>query len=126
MDLVEVDVVGAQPGQAGVDLVQDRLAGQARAVRPRAHPAVHLGREHDVLARGEVAQRAAGDLLAAAAGVDVGGVEDVDPRVERVLDDRATGGLVEDPRVAAAAGSPQLMHPSVTTETSSPVLPSLR
>ena len=35
MDLVQVDVVGAQPRQGRVDLFQDRLAGQARAVRAR-------------------------------------------------------------------------------------------
>ena len=86
----------------GVDLVQDRLAGQAGAVRSRPHPAVHLGGEHDLLAAGEVAQRAAGDLLAAAAGVDVGGVEEVDARLEGVPDERPGRVLVEDPLVAAA------------------------
>ena len=35
MDLVQVDVVGAQTRQAGVHLGQDRLPGEARAVRAR-------------------------------------------------------------------------------------------
>jgi len=32
VDLVEVDVVGAQPAQRGVDAGQDVLAGQAQVV----------------------------------------------------------------------------------------------
>ena len=39
MDLVEIDVVGAQPAQAGVDLGHDGLARQAAAVRVLAHRA---------------------------------------------------------------------------------------
>ena len=34
VDLVEVDVVGAEPGQGGVDLLNDRCAGQAL---PQSH-----------------------------------------------------------------------------------------
>ena len=37
VDLVEVDVIGAEPPQAGVDLGHDRLARQALAVGVLAH-----------------------------------------------------------------------------------------
>jgi hypothetical protein len=52
VDLVEVDVVGPEPGQRGVDLLEDRLAGQALAAGTVVHLAVHLGRQDDVLAAG--------------------------------------------------------------------------
>ena len=52
----------------------------------------------------EVAQRPPGELLAAAAGVDVRGVERRDAGLERLADDRAGRVLVEDPRVPAAVG----------------------
>ena len=85
VDLVQVDVVGAEPAQAGVDLGHDRLARQPGAVRARAHPAVDLGGDHDFVAPREVGQRTADDLLAGAVRVDVGGVEEVDAQVERRL-----------------------------------------
>jgi hypothetical protein len=47
---------------ARVDLAHDRPARQAGAVPSRAHPPVDLGRDHDLLAAGEILQRAAEDL----------------------------------------------------------------
>ncbi|CAM5663911.1 hypothetical protein SVIOM74S_09899 [Streptomyces violarus] len=101
VDLVEVDVVGAEPGEALVELAEDGLAGQSAAVGPGAHPAVHLRREHDLVTAGEVAQGPADDLLAGAVGVDVRRVEEVDPRLDRLPDQRARGLLVEGPLVPA-------------------------
>ena len=50
-----------------------------------AHLAVNLGGDDDLVAAGEIAQRTAGDLLADAQRVDVGGVEEVDAQVKRSL-----------------------------------------
>ena len=50
VDLVEVDVVGAEPRERGVDLLEDRLARQALPARAVVHPDEDLGGEHDVLA----------------------------------------------------------------------------
>jgi hypothetical protein len=47
---------------------------------------VHLGGQDDVLAAA-AGQRPADDLLGLPAPVDVGGVDEVDPRVERRVDD---------------------------------------
>ena len=104
VDLVEVDVVDAEPGQRGVDLAHDRDPGQPGPVGPGSHPAVHLGRDDHLVARRHLLQQPTGDLLAGAAGVDVGGVEDGDPRLQRGPHDRAGGVLVHHPRVAAASG----------------------
>ena len=102
VDLVQVDEVGAQPAQAVVDLGQDRLAGQPDAVRPLAHRTVHLRRDDDLVAvHAEILQRPAEELLAGPPGVDVGGVEEVDAGVERLLEERARRLLVERPGVAA-------------------------
>ena len=66
------------------------------------HPAVDLGRDHQLVAPAEVLQRPTDDLLAAAGRVHVRGVEEVDPRFERLTDQRPAGLLVERPRMGAA------------------------
>ena len=77
--LVEVDVVGLQPLERGVDLLVDLLAGEA-AVGLR-HREEDLGGE-DVGAAVEVLQDLAPRRLGGAAAVDVGGVEEVDAGLE--------------------------------------------
>jgi hypothetical protein len=99
VDLVEIDEIGAEPAQAVVDFTEDRLARQSGAVRPRPHPAIDLGREHDVLAADEILQRAADDFLRRAVRIDIGGVEEIDAELERLLDQRATFFLIERPRM---------------------------
>src|SRR5580692_6490062 len=85
VDLVQVDVVGLQAAQRVLDLGHDPAARVAALVRVGAHRAVHLGREHDVVAAS--LQRLADDLLRFAGGVPVGGVDEVDPGVEGLVDD---------------------------------------
>src|SRR6185312_10800050 len=66
-------------------------------VRARPGLAEDLGRDDDALARDlEVLQRLPGDLFRAAAGIDVGGVDEVDAGVERAADD-ALGLLLLQP-----------------------------
>jgi hypothetical protein len=104
VDLVEVDVVGAQPPQRMVDLGHDRLAGQPLPVRAGTHRVAQLGRDDDVVAVGEVLERAAEDLLAGPVRVHVRGVEEVDARLERVLDQGPGLLLAEGPDGVAAVG----------------------
>ncbi len=106
MDLVEVDVIRAEPPQAGVDLDHDGLARKALAVGVRAHRVVDLGRDHDLVPSGEVAQGAADDLLARAVGIGVGGVEEVDAELEGSFDERPALFFVERPGMRAS-----LRHP---------------
>ena len=86
VDLVEVDPVGAQPAQAVLDLLDDPAARVAELVGIVAHLAVDLGGQDRVVtpAPGE---GLAHDLLGLAARVDVGGVDEVDARVEGPVDD---------------------------------------
>ena len=67
-----------------LDLGDDPAAGAAGTVGVLTHRAVDLGGEHDVVAA--ALQRLADDLLRLAARVDVGGVDEVDPRIERAVD----------------------------------------
>ena len=86
MDLVEVDPVGAQAAEAVLHLAHDPAPRVAELVRVVAHRAVHLGGQHHVVA--PALQRLADDLLGLAARVHVRGVDEVDPGVERAVDDR--------------------------------------
>jgi hypothetical protein len=63
VDLVEVDVVGAEAAQGVVELLEDRAPGQARAAGAVVHREEHLGRQDDVLPAGVGADGPANDLL---------------------------------------------------------------
>ena len=86
VDLVEVDPVGVQPPQRVLDAADDPAPGSAPLAGVVAHREADLRRQDDVvaLAAGECL---ADDLLGLAGGVDVGGVDEVDPGVERGVDD---------------------------------------
>ena len=49
------------------------------------HAPAHLGREHDLVTAAR--NRLADQLLGLAGGVDVGGVDEIDPGVEGAMDD---------------------------------------
>ena len=87
------------------------LPREAAAVLPGHRLAAHLGRDDVLLAHPEeLAQEAAGDDLALAAVVDVGGVEEDDPALDRPPHDRLGGRLIERPLpalVLAEAHHPQ-------------------
>ena len=115
MDLIEVDVVGAEPRQALVDLAEDRLAGQSGTVGSFVHAPMHLGGQHDLVPIGEVAKRPAHDLLARSRRIDVRGIEEVhaefdgrpDERTCLVLLPGSTGGCHErDRRSSCTPGRP--------------------
>src|SRR5665647_419826 len=103
MDLVEVDVVGAEAAQAGIDGLHDVLTPEPHVVdvagagRGRvAHRAAELGGDHDGLAGDACGlERPPQDLLGLATRVHVGGVEEVDAGVERGAHQRVGAGLVE-------------------------------
>jgi hypothetical protein len=85
VDLVEIDPVGAQPPQRVLDLADDPAPRAALLVGIRAHRAVEFRGEDDVVAA--AGERLADDLLGLALRVDVGGVDEGDPGVQRGVDD---------------------------------------
>ena len=86
MDLIEVDPVGAQTPQTPLDLLRDPPARVAELVRVVAHGPVDLRCKHHVVPAA-LQKRLSHNLLRLAAGVDVGGIDEVDARVERPMDD---------------------------------------
>jgi len=83
--LVEVDPLGPQPPQRVLDLGDDPPARDTAAVGVLAHRTPELRGQHDVVAA--ASERLPNDLLRLAGGVDVGGVDEIDPGVERAVDD---------------------------------------
>ena len=108
--LVQVEVVGAQPAQAGVAGLHDVLAGQAAVVGAVPDREVDLGGEH-VGGAGVPLEGLAEDLLGRPPAVHVGGVEEVHP--ELVGAGHARPGLVGlDPDPVGQPGAePDLRHP---------------
>jgi len=106
VDLVEVDVVGAEPAQAVVDLCEYFLPGQPGAIRPLPHRVAELGGYDDGVAVGEVIQCPAEDLFAGALGVHAGRVEEVDTGLEGVLDQGAALLLAQRPHRMASLRLP--------------------
>lgn len=85
MDLVEIDIVGAEAAQAVVDLGKDRGAGKTLAVWAGAHATEHLGCQHDLLAGRQFLKQDAGDLFAGALCVDIGRIEEIDAGIPCAL-----------------------------------------
>ncbi len=103
VELVQVDVVGPEPFQAGVHGPADVDRRKLVVVGPRGsvtgHVAVHLGGEHDLVAPlAALGEPGADDLLGpalvAGSPVDVGRVEEVDSRVQRRVHEGVAVGLV--------------------------------
>jgi hypothetical protein len=86
VDLVEVDPVGAQPPKAILDLLDDPATRVSELVGIVAHRPVDLGCQHDVVALA-AGQRLANDLFGPTTRVDISGVDEVDSRVQRPVDD---------------------------------------
>jgi hypothetical protein len=88
VDVVEVDVVGVEPSQGGVELFDDGFAGQAGAAGAVVHLVVHLGGQHDVLAAGVGLDGAADELLRCATAIAVGGVPEGDAELDCLPEER--------------------------------------
>src|SRR5262249_50482559 len=102
MDLVEVDIIGAESAQALIDFEQDVLAGQTGAIGAGAHSVKDLGGNDHLLASREILERAAENLFALADGIAIRGIEEIDAGFQRLLNERAALFLAECPLVEAA------------------------
>jgi hypothetical protein len=88
--LVEIDVVGLQPPQAGLDGRHDIAPRRALFGAVVAHRFGKFRRQHDVLA--PVAEYLSKHRLRTAhARIDVGGIEQRDAEVDRLVDHLARG-----------------------------------
>ena len=105
MNLVEVDVIGVEPLEAGFDAVDDVEAREADLVRSGAGPAANLGGEHDIVA--PAFNRLSHHHFRLARRVDIGRVDEIDAAVERAMHDGIDRRLIEAadhlPHLSAAA-----------------------
>jgi len=99
VQLVEIDIVGLQPLQRGVDRIQDVLEAHALVPGPAPGAADALGGDDVVVALAD--QPIADDFLgaahrvaAAAERIDVGAVEEVDPALGGGVHDRTADVLL--------------------------------
>src|SRR3984893_8364156 len=115
VDLVEVDIIHTQPSEAGVDLGEDCLARQPGAVRAGPHAPIDLCGDDHFVATGKVPCRATEDLLALAERVAIGGVEEIDPRLQRALDEGPVFLFAEAPRVVASVAAAIAHAPQANT-----------
>ena len=91
VQIKDVDGLDAEPAEAGLHRDEGVAARQPSGVRPVAGGVGELGRQHPPIALR--LDRAPGDALALAAGVDVGGVDEVDAALSRAVDDARGVGL---------------------------------
>ena len=102
MDLVEIDIICAKALERIVQLLQDRLAAEARAILPRTGAVIHLGGKDDLIAIGKVSERPADDLLRGAIRINIGGIKEIDSGVERLADSNTTFLFPHRPWMRAA------------------------
>ena len=115
VDLVEVDVVGLEAVEAGVDCVHDVAAGGADVVAARAGAAEDLGGDDDLSAGDvQVLEGLAEGFFALAFGVDVGGIEEVDAGVDGGFDELVGSGLVDGADGSEEAGAAMKGHGAET------------
>jgi hypothetical protein len=107
--LVEIDVIGLQPPQAGFDGGHDVAPRRALPGAVIAHRLGEFRRQHDVLA--PLAEHLSEHRLGTAhAGIDIGGIEQRDAEVDRLVDHLARGfeigALAEIVAAEADGGNP--------------------
>ena len=92
VQVIDVDVIGAEAIQALIDRAQQPFAAESGLMRVPAHGVAGLGGEHPALPI--LGDGAPGDLLRDALGIDVRGVDEVDPGLARPRHDPLRGRLV--------------------------------
>src|ERR1700758_1251132 len=83
--MVDVDIVGAQALQAGLDGIDQMVAGRTLVVRAIAHGKCGLGRDQQILPL--ALNRLAEDLLRETFRIHIRGIEKVDACVEAETDE---------------------------------------
>jgi hypothetical protein len=98
MNLIEIDVVHAQPAKTVVDRMHDVLARQPAIVRVIAHRHVNLRRNDDAIAPGlEIFQSTAQNFLALSGRVHVRRVEIINSEFDRFANEWTRLFLLEHP-----------------------------
>ena len=100
VNLIQIQVIGAQTFQARIDCRKNVLPRESLLVRAiLARREKHFAGDHDLIASRQLAQQCARDLFAAARRVRIRRVKKIDARLERPFDERF--GLVNLERPGA-------------------------
>jgi hypothetical protein len=110
MDLVEIDVMGAEPSEGGIHLLEDGLAGEALPAGAVVHLAEHLGCQHDVLAAGVTLDGATNELLGGAVLIDVRGVPERDAHLDGLDEERLGCVVVKGPPMRVGTRAVAVAH----------------
>ncbi len=86
MDLIDVDIVGAQAAQRFIDLPQNPLAGCVSIDLAVAPLKTHLGGDDDLRAQARGSDRFADDLLGCAEAVRRGRIDQIDALIQSGAD----------------------------------------
>ena len=97
VDLVQIDGLDPQAFETRFARLHNVLAREAAPVGARCHGPVHFAGQHDFLHAAIVAEGAPGDLLAHAERIHVGGIEEVDARLDGAAEERAGVLLTQHP-----------------------------
>ena len=104
MDLIKIDIVGAQSLQTVFHRVHKRFGRQARCIGGLPPGAKCLGRNDDLVAPGKFFQPFAGDRFRSSRRINIGRIEEIDPQLERLADHRARSLFVHRPVMAYGLG----------------------
>src|ERR1700678_4524589 len=104
MDLIEIDVIGAETAQARINLGHDGLARNAHAVWTGTHAEIDFGGDRHLLASCELFKRSPDDFFAGATRVHVCRIEEIDAAFDGTLDERPAFLLAQGPQLIAAIG----------------------
>jgi hypothetical protein len=110
VDLIEIDPIGLQAFEAGLDGRKNITSGGARPGAGIVHLHCEFGRKHDVLAP-QAQYRAQLLLGAAAIAVDVGGVEKRDAEIECSVHDLARSLELKHAEIVAAEAHERDLKP---------------
>ena len=105
MNLIEVDVVGPEPFEAGVDRLDDVQARETDLVGAPSHAAADFGRDEQ--ARATPGNRAPDQLFGFSGRVHIRGIDEVDAPIEGAMHDSIDRRLVQP-----ADGPPQARVPA--------------
>src|SRR5579859_719931 len=87
MQVIDVDIVAAEPFQAGIDRLHDPFAPESHLIRARPHDVADFGGEYPMIAVGR--DELAGNALRFAFRILVGGVDEIDTGIVCGADDAA-------------------------------------
>src|SRR3546814_9607074 len=105
MALIEIDIVGAEARQAGIDLLCHLRGGQP--LIGVGHREEEFRREHIGVA-GLPLQRVAEEALRGAATIDVRGVDEIDPGIKRRIDAGAARDVVDSDAIRSEEHTSEL------------------